>query len=59
MPQKPSYEKWLEKVDEEMEEIAGVVSEDLDDCTLLDYYDEGQTPHEAAENALYANDFPG
>jgi hypothetical protein len=47
-----TFEDWMEAVDIEVVNVAGIETDDLEDQTYRDWFDSGMTPHEAALQAL-------
>lgn len=54
-----SFQQWMGKVNHELDSICGLVSDDLADINYRDLFDSGSSPHEAANECLEQNDFPG
>lgn len=53
-----TFEIWMKKVDQELEARCGLVSLDLADMPYRDWYEDGYTPSEAAQEALENEGFP-
>ena len=51
-PNRPTFEKWMEKVDACLVRRVGVSSADLPDVPYRDLYDTGSTSEEAADEAI-------
>ncbi len=50
-----TYDQWMRQVDLEVQKIAGVSVHDLSDFTSYDLYNAGDSPQEAARQALRAD----
>lgn len=51
-----TFDQWLHQVDLVLEKAVGMSTSDLGDFPSRDHYDDGMTPHEAAESCLEWND---
>ncbi len=47
-----SYDAWMKKVDQEVSKLCGMSVHDLPDFPSWDLWDAGETPEEAAKEAL-------
>jgi hypothetical protein len=52
MTEKLTFNQWMRKVDAELTDLCGLTSMDLADQTYHDWYDDGYTPEEAAQEAM-------
>lgn len=53
-----SFEDWMRQVDREMIRVSGIGHMDIGDQLWHDWYDDGISPKEAAEDALRSEGFP-
>lgn len=51
---KQTFEEWMARVNQLMDNYCGMVSEDLPDWCYRDAYDDGRTPGAAAREAIAA-----
>lgn len=53
-PRKPTFEQWMEAVDQHVLNTVGLGYQDLPDCPYRDWYDDGVSAKRAASRAIKA-----
>lgn len=53
-----TFEQWMKQVDRAVENVAYVSLYDLPDINYRDLFDSGETPDNAAREALEYSDYP-
>ena len=56
-PARPAFDSWMNTVDREIQNRAGLSVHDLADQPFRDWYDDGMWPEDAAEETLEAEGF--
>ena len=51
-PRKPTFEQWLDAINEVLSRRIGLSHRDLPDCCYRDWYDDGVTARSAAARAI-------
>lgn len=55
MARKPTFERWMVRVDKCLTNRVGMASNDMEDFTWRDYYDDDNSPAEAINDFMERN----